>query len=312
MGKRAMESSSRSHRHDQTLSGRLTPARALERVRRDPELIEAHETLKREYPEHLVNLCSGNAKLSQLKAKVLKERPYCNRRAYLTGPKFERAIQGILDTQNGITELQTFTYKTLSRDTRVVPRIDLLWLKEYFQFPNDVIARHLNCSVRQVAKMTRELKAYGLRFRHPRSNSQRPASFGPLPKKPQFDRSLTPDEHAWIADVRSGKANIKLDGQGVTGPEAAKELKYLLHRDRDKEQYDAWVDKHRLIGYSEGGKPYDPDWLPHSDGKAIPQTRKVTSLPIEDEEESKAHAFVSGIDKSKPSSTYQPILRRKP
>jgi hypothetical protein len=290
----------------------LTPAKALESVRSDPELMEANETLKREYPEHLVNLCSGNAKLRQLKAKVLNERPYCNRRSYLTGPKFERAIQDILDTADGIAELRTFTYRTLSRETRVLPRIDLLWLKEHFQFPNDVIAGHFNCSVRQVANMTRKLKAYGLRFRHPRSTSQRPISFGPLPKKPQFDRSLTPDEHAWIADVRSGKAFIKLDGQRVTGPKAAKELKYILHRDRDKEQYDAWVDKHRLAGHTEGSKPFDPDWLPHREGKALPDKRKKTSLPIEDEEESKAHAYLAGISKSKPSSTYQPKPRRKP
>jgi hypothetical protein len=251
-------------------------------------------------------------KLSRLKAQVLNNRPYSKRRAYLTGPKFERAILDVLSTQNRIDEFKTFSYRALNGETHTVRRIDLLWLKQHFRFSNAEVATHLNCNVRQVAKMSQKLEAYGLHFRHPRSSSHRPDSFKPLPKKPQFDRSLTRDERAWVEDVKSGKVTIRLDGQDTTGPDAARELKYMLHRDRDKEQYDAWVDKQRLVGYKAGSKPYDPDWLPHPDGKALPSMRKRTSLPIEDEEESKVHMYLAAINKSKPSSTYQPKQRRKP
>lgn len=218
----------------------------------DPELRAVNETLLCEYAEHLVDPASAKAMLRRLKAQVLNNRPSGKRREYLTGPKFERAILGVIDAQAGIAELKTFPYRSLSGEARIMPRIDLLWLKQYYRFSNDVIAQHLKCNVRHVARMATALKALGLRFKHPRSINRRPDSFAPLPKKPRFTRSLTPEEYAWVEDVRNGKAVIRLNGRERTGPDAAKELKYLLYRDKYNEQYHDWVYEKRTRQQTKG------------------------------------------------------------
>ncbi|MEW5794850.1 MAG: hypothetical protein AB1772_00685 [Candidatus Zixiibacteriota bacterium] len=137
-------------------------------------------------------------------------------------------------------------------DQRSISRLYFFLLKRYFRFSDRLTAVVLGCSVRCVIKLNRELKRLGLRFTKPRSSTCRPTSYLPLPKKPRFNRSLTAYEYAWIRDVNLGKAEIRLEGQTLTGPDAADQLKRLLYRERYKTQYDQWVYEKRHVGHPRG------------------------------------------------------------
>gem|GEM_PF-6041481 len=217
----------------------------------DPELQAADAAVRSLYSKYLVNPRCVASRLSELKSRVFYT-TLPEKNDHLTGPKFERAVEAVLDTQHNVPELLTFTFRSLDGAFCKVPRLHVLWLRQYFRFSNCVIAEHLGCSQRQVASMNRALKSAGFRFTKPRRATNRPCSVLPLPHKPKFNRLLSEEECAWISDVRTGKATVRIDGQLMTGPEAAQRLKRTLHRDHYKEQYDDWVYEQRHVGWSWG------------------------------------------------------------